>query len=294
MGGNRVEKIYNPKGLTIGEVERALASLGAEAMEIRESKDRPGVAGMVAWRCAKGHCSVVCENGMPDEALAAYPDIAHYGGGRIVSSKTFRCGLCRQDKVRHLKDGRSQSEMVEIAREREGRCMTPGMSRVDDQIEWECDKGHRFVRSVNDVLHAGAWCDKCGGFKAERTIREFLEEASGLPWPKARPEWLSTPMGRLEMDGWCEELGAAFEHQGRQHDEYVSYFHKSPEEFARRREADKAKREALAKRGVILLEFPDLSHLPIVKIKEAVAKAMEAMAVPLPGNPDFERMLREA
>jgi hypothetical protein len=76
------------------------------------------------------------------------------------------------------------------------------------------------IPNLQDRLCAGADCpcDICSGLKRERQCREWLENHFQKPFPKTRPGWLINHTGRhLELDGYCEELKIAFEHQGEQH-----------------------------------------------------------------------------
>jgi hypothetical protein len=60
----------------------------------------------------------------------------------------------------------------------------------------------------------------------------MVEHLTGFKWPKTRPKWLRSPKVRrkssrgvpLELDGFCEELLAAFEFQGQQHNREVAHF----------------------------------------------------------------------
>lgn len=67
---------------------------------------------------------------------------------------------------------------------------------------------------------------------AQHTIRENI-----------RPDWLIGPDGaRLELDFYIEELNIAIEVQGKQHYQYVPYFHPKPDSFAKQIARDEFKK----------------------------------------------------
>lgn len=93
-------------------------------------------------------------------------------------------------------------------------------------------------------------CGQCSRFKSERLCRDLLQSYLGHNFPKARPAWL----GGLELDGYCEELGLAFEYQGKQHSEYIPHFHRTEDAFPKQQEHDQRKRELCGENDVTLVE----------------------------------------
>ena len=59
----------------------------------------------------------------------------------------------------------------------------------------------------------------------------------------------------MELDGFNEELLIAFEYQGRQHTEYVPFFHRSMEAYECQRYRDVLKRALCVEYGVLLIEI---------------------------------------
>jgi hypothetical protein len=76
---------------------------------------------------------------------------------------------------------------------------------------------------------------------------------------KTRPDFLRNPAtGRnLELDLYCKDLNVAIEYNGRQHYQYVKFFHGSDEsKFARQKERDKFKKQACESAGITLVVVP--------------------------------------
>jgi hypothetical protein len=60
-------------------------------------------------------------------------------------------------------------------------------------------------------------------------------------FPKANPSWLTTVKGnQAELDGFCSELGLAFERHGEQHYRKVDHFHRTTEAFQLRQKTTPA------------------------------------------------------
>ena len=69
--------------------------------------------------------------------------------------------------------------------------------------------------------------------KGEIICRNYLEQRFQKRFDKARPKYMFNSItGKpLELDCFNKELRLACEYQGRQHYEYVPYFHKSRADF---------------------------------------------------------------
>jgi hypothetical protein len=69
---------------------------------------------------------------------------------------------------------------------------------------------------------------------------------------KVKPPWLNG----LELDGYNDDLKLAFEYQGKQHYEWVPYFHKEEKQFDDQQERDQRKYAACSARDVCLIVIP--------------------------------------
>lgn len=79
-----------------------------------------------------------------------------------------------------------------------------------------------------------------------------------------RPEWMRYKDGtRLELDFYIPYLNVAIEVQGRQHYEFVKYFHVDKKDFKKRKEYDEYKRFLCMDKGVDLYEISNKNELRI-------------------------------
>jgi len=94
--------------------------------------------------------------------------------------------------------------------------------------------------------------------KHEQRCRIIMENLFKAPFPSIRPDFLKYTSGKnLELDGYNEQLGIAFEYQGIQHRTFTPRFHKTKEDFKKQVQRDIYKKKICEDRGIRLLEIPD-------------------------------------
>lgn len=94
---------------------------------------------------------------------------------------------------------------------------------------------------------------------AEECCRKIFEELyPGYKFPMSYPRWLINPYTghKLELDGYNEELGLAFEYNGEQHYVYPNKYHKTKEDFEHQKRRDLVKFELCNLYGVYLIVIP--------------------------------------
>ena len=92
----------------------------------------------------------------------------------------------------------------------------------------------------------------------EAECRRAAEKLTGRAFPKARPNFLKNIItgSNLELDCFCEELKIAIEYNGRQHYDYVPYFHSSRDVFYNTRYRDEMKHRLCVENGIRLIVVP--------------------------------------
>lgn len=157
------------------------------------SEQYQGSKGKLTWKCAEGH---VWESSRDS----------------VFKLGTW-CPSCSGNAPKSLEDLRA------VAEARGGKLLSLTYTNVEATYEFECSKGHLFSNRYSHVVNRGQWCPTCNkGSKSEELARIAFQHVFGRPFPKKRPKWLRNDRNRqMELDGFAEDLGIAFEYQGIQH-----------------------------------------------------------------------------
>ncbi len=233
------------------------------------------------WKCSKGHI------------WEAKP--------QSVLHQTSWCHICSKRQRYTLDD------MIALAKERGGRCLSKKYANVFTKMKWECSQKHRWSVAATGVIR-GSWCPKCDTSFGEELTRAFFEALFNTHFPSAWPDWLRSAKGHvLELDGYNEPLKLAFEHQGSHHYSTSSSFIFSDEDLKNRRATDRRKRYLCRKLGVRLIAVPQVPrYQPIQTLESFIRKKCHTLGVtvPLPEGelrvnwkkvycPDSQRYLEE-
>lgn len=152
------------------------------------------------------------------------------------------------------------NELREVAIRRGGKLISDTYVNRRTPLEWTCQDGHTFFLSYMGVS-SNQWCPRCHYFIGEEVVRSVLEEIFKTPFSKSYPSWLKCST-QLELDGYSPLLGLAFEHQGRQHYEYVDTFHRNGiSDLYAQQERDQIKRNLCKKQNVTLFEIPEFGSM---------------------------------
>jgi len=167
--------------------------------------------------------------------------------------------------------GGSYADKLELAKEtalkRGGKLVSEYISLKEKMI-WECDAGHKWEATFQNVIYKHSWCPHCSSSFSENICRQYLEFLFRKPFPKIRPLWLTNYNDKLmELDGYCKEIGIAFEHQGLQHYENISCFKGNTTDIQIR---DSRKRFICQQAGVILIEIPALFYITALDLLHTV------------------------
>jgi hypothetical protein len=141
-------------------------------------------------------------------------------------------------------------------------CLSDKYINYTSKLKLMCNKNHIFFKSFADLKQSNK-CPICSSDGlGERLCRSAFEQLFNKKFPKNYPKWLRTNEGNaLELDGYNEELGIAFEHQGQQHYKYNKFFHGSLEDFEKQKERDILKKELCQKNNVKLIIVPEIPKL---------------------------------
>lgn len=163
--------------------------------------------------------------------------------------------------------------MQKLAGENKGLCLSKEYVNTDTKLLWKCIEGHEWEATPNSIKYIDNWCPYCSKFKREQMCREIFEKRFNKKFPKCKPAWLlSDKYGRLELDGFCEEMKLAFEYQGIQHYEFVKFFHKDEAGLKYRKDNDEQKIKLCITAGIRVILIPywekDLSSFIEIECKK--------------------------
>jgi Zn finger protein HypA/HybF involved in hydrogenase expression len=199
-----------------------------------------------------------------------------------IKNKGRWCPLCgikrRADKQRH-----TIADMRKLAKERGGKCLSKTYENWRTNLIWQCAEGHVWEAAPNNVRR-GSWCRDCSSGLGERICREFFEQLFNYPFPAKRPTWLLNSRGnRMELDGYCEKAGIAFEHQGEQHYSKVHTFTKTTKQLTLRQEDDLRKQQICTQKGIALFVIRQLFlRIQPSQLKAFIKEECLRQQVPLP------------
>lgn len=123
------------------------------------------------------------------------------------------CSKCAKLHILNIED------MKILAEARGGKCLSDSYSNARKNLLWECSLGHQWLACADSVKNNGTWCGKCNISISEEICRVYFETIFNKKFPCLRPDWCLNPLTnyKLELDGYCEELNIAFEHNGADH-----------------------------------------------------------------------------
>lgn len=177
------------------------------------------------------------------------------------------------------------------ANENGGTLIDTEYTNAQTQMHFDCGQGHRFALSWNKV-QGGRWCPKCVGYIGEELCRMFLERLFRAEFPKQRPSWLrGTSERRLELDGYNESLGIAFEHHGDHKFRAGSRFARTEADVAHLQARMVEKATICARQGVVLVEIQQVgTAVTVDDLPREILAQLREDAVPIPTGADDLRV----
>jgi hypothetical protein len=139
---------------------------------------------------------------------------------------------------------------------------------LQDYLEDKKDEIHHLVKKVRSPKRLGQSGKEsvqeqdqpqdANESKGERASRAAAERIFEKPFVKVRPDFLRNVVTNhnLELDVYNEELKLAIEYSGRQHYEFVPFFHKNYEAFLNQKYRDEMKKNKCKEQGIQLIEIP--------------------------------------
>ena len=188
------------------------------------------------------------------------------------------CPYCSNKKIKTIDDANF------LAIKKGGICLSEKYINNKSKLKWKCMFGHIWDAAFNDI-NCDRWCPICASGTYEKICRLYFESIFNKKFIKIRPEWLKNiDNNNLELDGYCEELQIAFEHNGMQHYEQSNWFNNNLQKIQNH---DLIKKQLCKERGIKLIIIPSLcSIIKIDNLKEFIKKMCIQESIPLPDKFD--------
>lgn len=176
------------------------------------------------------------------------------------------CPVCSKNKKLTINDA------YIIAKERGGECLSTEYINAHGKLEWKCCNGHKWMADIHHIKR-GRWCPECSNSLGERMCRAYFEFIFEKLFPSVWPKWLINDDGNImQLDGFCEELGIAFEHNGEQH-YYKTLFCNTDEKFLKRQKDDETKIKLCNNKNIRLIIIPQIfGKIEKAEIKKFIIK----------------------
>jgi hypothetical protein len=164
----------------------------------------------------------------------------------------LHCKICTKlDKNNNL-----LKECHELATSKNGQCLSIEYKNQYTLMKWKCNKQHTWSAGYRHIKN-GTWCPNCL-YKNENETRGIFEQIFCKPFPISYPKFLQISKNKnLQLDGFNEELGIAFEYDGQQHYQ-ISVFHRhnGKESLSERQQRDRIKDELCSNNSIKLVRVP--------------------------------------
>lgn len=299
------------KRLTIQHMQKLASRRGGKCL----STSYVNTDTKLSWQCADGH---VWENtpahikrgqwcpicrGVAKKTIQDMQTMAAARGGRCLSKHyinneshlIWECaeGHTWRAKPANIKTGtwcpvcsgqhQDISDLRSLAKARGGNCLSDVYRGQARKHKWQCREGHEWDATPNSLKN-GSWCPHCHIHYGEELCRLYFEAIFKTPFPRSYPIFLKIGQRRfLQLDGYSEELGIAFEHQGEQHYKQIKRFHRTEADFRRQLKRDKDKRELCQRHGVVLITIPHVPKItPLLELVQTIKTQCVRAGISIP------------
>lgn len=178
-----------PQKLTIADMKNIAIKRGGRCL----SKKYTNISSPLEWQCKFGHI--------------------WFSSANNVKNGNKWCHVCGGTSKLELND------MHILAKERNGRCLSKEYINIRTKLKWQCDKGHIWFATPNDVKNDNTWCPRCRGTEKHGILKmkEIAKDRGGrclsktykdiftkLLWECSRGHrWSVAPVGIIHQKQWC-------------------------------------------------------------------------------------------
>lgn len=106
----------------------------------------------------------------------------------------------------------------QLAKNRDGKCLSREYINNNTKMQWECSKGHRWYALFSSIKYQNSWCPECYGNKKLEIARdiaklkngkclsiEYINSKASMRWACSKNhEWDAT-LSNIKRATWCPE-----------------------------------------------------------------------------------------
>ena len=138
-------------------------------------------------------------------------------------------------------------EYKNIILQKGGKLLNNQYINYNTKLKIQCNNGHIFYKRFTCIKNKKQWCPKCNIYINEEICRYIFTYLFNIEFKKSRPKWLN----RLELDGYNQYLGIAFEYDGEGHYQSIR-----KSNLQKQQERDKLKNQLCNNNNIILIRIP--------------------------------------
>ena len=146
----------------------------------------------------------------------------------LLNIKSYKCKKCR-GLCKHTIE-----EAKEIAKQRNGECLSDIYINAATKLLWKCHYNHKWSATLSSVMVNCTWCPTCNVSVGEGITRNIMSKMFEVKFNRIRPKWLNG----LELDGYNKKLNIAFEYKGQQHYKVSKLYYNTEEDLQKQKERD--------------------------------------------------------
>jgi len=165
---------------------------------------------------------------------------------QIKSNKTW-CPICFKNKtMKTIEDAHN------LAKLREGECLSNKYINVFHNLKWKCNKGHEWKAAFHNV-ESGNWCPICRESRGENKIATFLRK-NNIQFERQKTFEECKNIRKLPFDFYLPKYNILIEFDGEQHFNPNCY-HNKKYEFSKIKNNDNTKTNFCTRNNIILIRI---------------------------------------
>lgn len=177
----------------------------------------------------------------------------------ITKGRNVNCMVCHTEKMKNK--NRLSDDEINLQLKPYEFIYISGYKNKHSVINVQCKNNHIFEQQLNNIIYNSGNCPLCvnnNKLITENICKQIFELIFNDTFNKTRSlPWLINKDGNyIELDGYNDKLKIAFEYNGIQHYKYITFFHKTINDFNKLQTHDKLKTKLCKNNNIKLIIIP--------------------------------------